>query len=53
VPCETAPVGLFGELRARTEVFADGDRIELYRELPCDPRERRRAQVARARRARG
>jgi putative ubiquitin-RnfH superfamily antitoxin RatB of RatAB toxin-antitoxin module len=53
VPWETAPVGVFGEVRARSQVFADGDRIELYRELPDDPRERRRAQVARARRARG
>ena len=52
VPWETAAVGVFGEPRERGEAFADGDRIELYRELPLDPRERRRAQVARTRRAR-
>jgi hypothetical protein len=52
VPWETAPVGVFGEVRARSDVFVDGDRIELYRELPYDPRARRREQVARARRAR-
>lgn len=52
VPWESAAVGVFGEPRERAEVFADGDRIELYRELPRDPRERRREQVARARRAR-
>jgi putative ubiquitin-RnfH superfamily antitoxin RatB of RatAB toxin-antitoxin module len=52
VPWGTAAVGVFGEPRARAEVFADGDRIELYRELARDPRERRREQVARARRAR-
>ena len=53
VPWESAAVGVFGEVRARSEVFGDGDRIELYRELPDDPRARRRAQVERARRARG
>jgi len=52
VPWETAAVGVFGEARARSHVFTDGDRIELYRALPRDPRERRREQVARARRAR-
>ena len=52
VPWQTAAVGVFGEVRARSDVFADGDRIELYRELPHDPRERRRAQVTRARHVR-
>ena len=37
--------------RQRTDRFADGDRIELYRPLARDPRERRREQVARERRA--
>jgi putative ubiquitin-RnfH superfamily antitoxin RatB of RatAB toxin-antitoxin module len=50
IPWSSAPVGIFGELRQRSEVFADGDRIEIYRPLAADPRERRRAQVARARR---
>lgn len=51
LPWETAAVGVFGEPRTRADVFADGDRIELYRELTSDPRSRRREQVARARRA--
>jgi uncharacterized protein len=49
VPWDSAPVGIFGELRERHESFADGDRIELYRSLPADPRERRRARVQRER----
>jgi uncharacterized protein len=48
---DSAPVGIFGEPRQRTDTFADGDRIELYRPLERDPRERRREQVARERRA--
>jgi putative ubiquitin-RnfH superfamily antitoxin RatB of RatAB toxin-antitoxin module len=44
VPWDSAPVGVFGELRSRAAVFADGDRIELYRPLSEDPRQRRRAQ---------
>lgn len=43
VPWDTAPVGIFGEGRSRSDVPADGDRIELYRPLPDDPRARRRA----------
>lgn len=50
IPWESAPVGIFGEARRRTDLFADGDRIELYRPLAADPRERRREQVARERR---
>jgi len=49
VPWERAPVGIFGELRARTDVPADGDRIELYRSLPNDPRQERRERVRQAR----
>jgi putative ubiquitin-RnfH superfamily antitoxin RatB of RatAB toxin-antitoxin module len=43
---DTAPTGVFGELRVRDFVPADGDRIELYRALQIDPRARRRARVA-------
>jgi putative ubiquitin-RnfH superfamily antitoxin RatB of RatAB toxin-antitoxin module len=49
VPWESAPVGVFGELRARSDVPADGDRIELYRALPNDPRQERRERVRKAR----
>jgi putative ubiquitin-RnfH superfamily antitoxin RatB of RatAB toxin-antitoxin module len=47
----TAPVGVFGELRSRDERCADGDRIEIYRPLQRDPRERRRERVQRERRS--
>jgi putative ubiquitin-RnfH superfamily antitoxin RatB of RatAB toxin-antitoxin module len=49
VPWDDAPVGIFGELRARTDVPVDGDRIELYRALPRDPRAERRERVRQAR----
>jgi putative ubiquitin-RnfH superfamily antitoxin RatB of RatAB toxin-antitoxin module len=50
IPWDTADVGVFGEARQRHEVFADGDRIELYRPLPRDPRTQRRERVQRERR---
>jgi len=50
---DSAPVGVFGEAVARTARCADGDRIELYRPLRADPRERRRARVQRERRRPG
>jgi uncharacterized protein len=46
---DTAPVGVFGELRSREARWADGDRIEIYRPLRRDPRERRRERVRRER----
>jgi putative ubiquitin-RnfH superfamily antitoxin RatB of RatAB toxin-antitoxin module len=51
IPWDSAPVGIFGAPRRRSDPCADGDRIELYRPLQRDPRLRRREQVARARRA--
>jgi uncharacterized protein len=50
VPWDSAAVGIFGEPRARSAPCADGDRIELYRPLRRDPRERRRERVQRERR---
>jgi putative ubiquitin-RnfH superfamily antitoxin RatB of RatAB toxin-antitoxin module len=50
VPWESAAVGIFGEARRRSDACAHGDRIELYRALKRDPRERRRERVARERR---
>jgi uncharacterized protein len=50
IPWDSAPVGIFGEPRQRSDDFADGDRIELYRPLASDPRARRRARVQRERR---
>jgi putative ubiquitin-RnfH superfamily antitoxin RatB of RatAB toxin-antitoxin module len=40
-------VGIWGQARPRSAIPADGDRIELYRALSLDPRQRRR-QRARA-----
>jgi uncharacterized protein len=51
IPWDSAPVGVFGEPRARGDACADGDRIELYRPLKGDPRAERRARVQRERRA--
>ncbi len=50
VPWDSAPVGIFGQLRSRSQTCLDGDRIEIYRPLVADPRERRRERVARERR---
>ncbi|MGH7748621.1 MAG: RnfH family protein, partial [Candidatus Dormibacteria bacterium] len=47
---DSSPVGIFGEPRARSELCADGDRIEMYRPLRADPRAGRRARVQQARR---
>src|SRR5882724_10213979 len=51
VPWETAPVGIFGELRERSDRPVEGDRVELYRPLPSDPRDRRRESVQRQRKS--
>jgi uncharacterized protein len=50
VPWSTAAVGIFGEIRSRADACADGDRIELYRPLGADPRQRRRQRVQEQRR---
>jgi uncharacterized protein len=52
VPWSQAPVGIFGEARSRADLCAAGDRIELYRPLAADPRQRRRERVLRERRGR-
>ncbi len=51
IPWETAPVGIFGEPCDRQAVPDDGDRIEIYRPLQSDPKERRREQVRKDRRS--
>ncbi len=45
---ERAVTGIYGELRPRTHVPADGDRIELYRPLKADPRASRRLRARQA-----
>jgi putative ubiquitin-RnfH superfamily antitoxin RatB of RatAB toxin-antitoxin module len=42
VPWDSAPVGVFGEGCARSRTLRDGDRVEIYRPLTADPKERRR-----------
>jgi putative ubiquitin-RnfH superfamily antitoxin RatB of RatAB toxin-antitoxin module len=44
--------GIWGEARSRDHCPAAGERVELYRPLPEDPRLRRRSSVQQARRAR-
>ena len=51
IPWDTAPVGIFGEVCERHAVPVDGDRIEIYRPLQSDPRERRREKVRRDRKS--
>lgn len=51
IPWDTAPVGIFGEPCDRQTIPVDGDRIEIYRPLQSDPRERRREKVRRDRRS--
>ena len=38
----TCGIGIFGREVARGQVLAPGDRVEILRPLPEDPRERRR-----------
>ena len=42
VDWERAATGIWGVRCDRASVPRDGDRIELYRALPADPRQRRR-----------
>ncbi|MGB8692158.1 MAG: RnfH family protein [Steroidobacteraceae bacterium] len=48
-----ALVGIWGQCQARTAIPADGDRIELYRPLSADPRQRRRQRARSALKPRG
>ena len=45
IPWDHAVVGIFGEPCERGTIPVDGDRIEIYRPLADDPRERRRQRV--------
>jgi len=46
VDWDAAAAGIWGRRCERTAVPRDGDRIELYRPLLADPRERRRRRAA-------
>ncbi|HEU4626505.1 MAG TPA: RnfH family protein [Steroidobacteraceae bacterium] len=51
VPWDSADLGIFGRPCSRSDVLRDGDRIEIYRPLRSDPRERRRERVREERRS--
>jgi putative ubiquitin-RnfH superfamily antitoxin RatB of RatAB toxin-antitoxin module len=51
VPWESVTLGIFGKPCNRTDIPAEGDRIEIYRPLASDPKARRRQQVQNQRRA--
>jgi len=42
-PLNSCSVGIWGKVRERNTVIEDGDRIELYRLLHSDPKDRRRS----------
>lgn len=44
------PVGIFGKLADRATSVADGDRVEVYRPLIADPKQRRIQAAARRQR---
>ncbi|MHB2040063.1 MAG: RnfH family protein [Acidiferrobacteraceae bacterium] len=41
------PVGIFGRPVSLDDPVAPGDRVEIHRPLPMDPKERRRRRLAR------
>ncbi|MDG6778239.1 RnfH family protein [Thiomicrorhabdus sp. zzn3] len=47
----TDKVGIFGKPVSKETELREGDRIEIYRPLKADPRERRRKQVENERRS--
>ncbi len=47
IPWAEANVGIFGEPCGRGDIPRDGDRVEIYRPLLSDPKERRRQQARR------
>jgi putative ubiquitin-RnfH superfamily antitoxin RatB of RatAB toxin-antitoxin module len=44
---EHAPVGIWGQECPRTQQLRAGDRVEIYRLLPTDPKQARRERVRR------
>lgn len=47
---QALPLGIFGRAVEPTQRLQDGDRVEIYRALRVDPKDARRARVARERR---
>ncbi|HEY2678896.1 MAG TPA: RnfH family protein [Steroidobacteraceae bacterium] len=48
VVLESSPVGIFGRLTRKDQILADGDRIEIYRQLMQEPKLARRARVSKS-----
>lgn len=46
---DTSKVGIFGKLVQPEQVLQAGDRIEIYRPLKADPKDRRREKVEKER----
>lgn len=46
---DTGKVGIFGKMVKHDQVLREGDRIEIYRPLKADPKDRRREKVAKER----
>ena len=46
---DAAPVGIYGRMAARSDLLADGDRVEIYRPLAVDPKAARRSRARRGR----
>jgi len=44
---ERTPVGIFGRVTGLDAVLCEGDRVEIYRPLPADPKAVRRRRAAR------
>ena len=49
VDLANSPLGIFGKAASAEHALKDGDRIEIYRPLPADPKTARRARVQQAR----
>ena len=49
IDLRSARVGVFGRLRALSDTVAEGDRIEIYRDLLIDPKDQRHQRVERKR----
>ena len=49
LPQVRGKVGIFGKVVSPDRALANGDRIEIYRPLPADPKEARRRRAARRR----
>lgn len=45
IPWPRAPLGIFSRKAVPEQLLEDGDRVEIYRPLRLDPKERRRARA--------